>query len=75
MEYAEIGIIGGSGFYDLDGMEERSCRQAENPVRFAYRKNSCSAGSATAPWRFYPGTAMAIILILPKSITGPTSTP
>jgi 5'-methylthioadenosine phosphorylase len=22
MEYAEIGIIGGSGFYDLDGMEE-----------------------------------------------------
>ena len=47
MEYAEIGIIGGSGFYDLEGLEDAHTVQAEHPVRGAFGK--AHAGQAARP--------------------------
>ena len=66
MEYAEIGIIGGSGFYDLEGLEDAHHRQIDAPRSARLRKSSCWASCTAARWPFCPGTATAIASTLPK---------
>ena len=56
----EIGIIGGSGLYDMAELTDREEVTLDDAVRRAVGARTCSARCAGAGWRFSRGTAPGI---------------
>ena len=55
----EIGIIGGSGLYDMAELTDREEQTDRDAVRRSVRARTCSARCAASASRFWRGTASA----------------